>query len=147
VTTLGIASIIHGAVMRRLIKTVLAAATLFAAGSAAQAEDYKVPANKTSGLTFFYVYSELNCAFGSKPTFKVLTEPKHGKIFSKWMKLNLTDVPKNCKGRPVYGTAIFYTPEKGYRGKDHARVGIGKTEIPLTQVYNSRAMFINITVE
>jgi hypothetical protein len=146
-TTVGIASIISGAVMRRILSTALAAAAVLASGMAARAEDYKVPANKTSGLTFIYVYSESNCAFGSKPTFKVLTEPKHGKIFSKWMKLNLTDVPKNCKGRPVYGTAIFYTPDKGYHGDDYARVGIGKTEIPMTQVYNSRAMSINITVE
>lgn len=146
-TTIGAASIIHGAHMRRIVSTALAAAVFLASGLAAQAEDYKVQANRTSGLTFIYVYSELNCAFGSKPTFKVLTEPKHGKIFSKWMKLNLTDVPKNCKGKPVYGTAIFYTPNKGFRGEDHARVGIGKTEIPMTQIYNSRAMSINITVE
>ncbi|MDH6266734.1 hypothetical protein M2360_002130 [Rhizobium sp. SG_E_25_P2] len=133
--------------MRRIISMALAAAAFLVSGLAAQAEDYKVAANKTSGLTFMYVYSEINCAFGSKPTFKVLTEPKHGKIFSKWMKLNLTDAPKNCKGRPVYGTAIFYTPNKGYRGEDYARVGIGKTEIPMTRIYNSRSMSINITVE
>ncbi len=34
--------------MRRILSTALAAAAILATGVAAQAEDYKVPANKTS---------------------------------------------------------------------------------------------------
>jgi hypothetical protein len=133
--------------MRRLITSILGAAALIAAATSSFAEDRTVPANKTSVISFYYVVLEETCSFGSKPTFKVLTPPQHGTITSKWLNVKLDDVRKNCKGRPIYGTAVFYTPNKGFHGKDSARVGFGKVEIPMALPMGSRAMSFDITVQ
>lgn len=133
--------------MRRLITSILGAAALLSTATSSFAEDRTVPANKTSVISFYYVFLEENCSFGAKPTFKILTPPEHGTITSRWTKVKLDDVRKNCKGRQIPGTAVFYTPNKGYRGKDHVRVGFGKVEIPMALPMSSRAMSFDITVQ
>jgi hypothetical protein len=133
--------------MRRIFTFILGAMAVFAAATSSFAEDRTVPANKTSVISFYYVFLEETCSFGAKPTFKVLSPPEHGTITSRWINVKLKDVRKNCKGRPIYGTAVFYTPNKGYRGKDSARVGFGKVEIPMALPMSSRAMSFDITVQ
>jgi hypothetical protein len=49
----------------------------------ASAESLTVPANRPSHITFWYTYSE-DCAYGSKPNFKLTTEPQHGTVTARW---------------------------------------------------------------
>jgi hypothetical protein len=138
---------IEGVTMRRLFASIITACLLTMAATSAFAETFTVPANKTSVLTFYYVYLESTCSTGNKPEFKVLTQGEHGTVSAKWMAVKLEKARKNCQGAPVHGTAIFYTPKKGFHGVDHVKIAFGKTETAMALPFSSRAYWFKIVVE
>lgn len=84
-----------------------------------------VPANKTSGVGFFYASMSLgyNCMSSGRGTFKVEREPKHGRVHLEWRKVK-GDFQGGCKGKTMGGVAAWYTPEPGYHGDDDFTVRV-----------------------
>jgi hypothetical protein len=120
-----------GDVCRRHILTIrgimrllsILSAILFAAilsiSTTASAETRKVPANKTSAVTFIY-YSTgkgYNCLTSGRGKYHVAREAEHGTVRLEWRKVK-GDFQRGCKGTTMNGLAVWYTPHKGYRGKD-----------------------------
>lgn len=102
-----------------------AAAIMVSAGSGLSTERKTVPANKTSGVGFFYMSAGLghNCLSSGRGTFKVTREPKHGKVHVEWRKIK-ADFQGGCKGRTMGGAAAWYTPEPGYHGDDEFSIRV-----------------------
>lgn len=82
-----------------------------------------VPANKVSAVGAHATYSQTNCFAGVIPQFRVLREPKHGSVSFKQQVFKLSKDAGRCAGTTVKGTAIYYKPERGYRGKDEFKLG------------------------
>lgn len=111
----------------RFISTVMAiaAATMLSLVPANAAERKVVPANTTTGITFIYLGASLehNCISGGKGKVRVSREPEHGVVRTQWRKLK-ADFKYGCKGKTMNGVAIYYTPHKGYRGKDSFKIQV-----------------------
>lgn len=106
------------------------AATMLLFSAAAQADDgITVPANKETAIGFHAAIGELHCAHTGKPTIKVTKAPKHGTLRFEWTTIKFdgrtsTADMMACKGKPIRGMAIYYRPNKGYRGDDYVRIGM-----------------------
>ena len=128
----------------RLLLAVLAAAS-FALPAAA--ESLTIPANRPSHITFWYTYTE-DCFFGSKPKFKVTTEPQHGTVSARWQAYQMGKDTRNCKGKPVKGMLVTYTPNKGYHGSDLVKFSlIGSGVHPGAGYSLSRGFRYDLTVK
>ena len=103
------------------IRTALLACAVLAAVPAAAAER-TVPANRTTELAFLNVYNTHGCRYGARPKLR-LRQPEHGRITTRWLRRPYAAGPSSqgaekCKGRDMYGLAVYYTPDRGYRGPD-----------------------------
>lgn len=105
----------------RFISTFLAivAAIALSFTSAGAAERKVVPANKTSAVGFIYYSSDLgtNCQNPGRGKYKVTREAKYGSIGLEWRKIK-GNFHMGCKNVTMPGLAVFYTPQKGFRGED-----------------------------
>lgn len=109
---------------RTPIRTALAAVAtaLAAAPVSTNAADLTVPANRTTEIAFLNVYDAGQCASGGRPRIR-LRQPEHGTITTRWTKRKITDNwfglgGRKCVGRDMRGLAVYYTPDRGYRGTD-----------------------------
>lgn len=93
----------------------------------ALAEQRVVPANKTSVISFWVVYSPQTCHVGGKPTTRVTRQPEHGTLEFKWISHKIEEGMYNCSGRMVKGMAVTYRPNKGYRGTDVVKFGMSSS--------------------
>ena len=93
--------------------------------SVAFAEDVTVPANRTSAISGFWVFGEQNCHHPGRLKHHVGRNPQHGKIAVKFEKRRIPqEVSDKCAGRMSGVMVIYYTPDRGYRGKDNATVNL-----------------------
>lgn len=124
----------------RFLSTAVAAvaAALLFLTPAIGAEKYTVPANKTSGLTFIYhaTGQGYNCQSSGRGKFRVVDEPKHGSVRLEWRKMK-GDFKGGCKGSTMNGLAVYYTPHKGYRGKDDFKVLLNVPGLYSGNTFNS----------
>lgn len=100
----------------------LTAIALTAATVPAFAADRTVPANRTSEMAFLNVYDTHYCAYGARPQVR-LKKPRHGRITTRWTKRTIAGNQfglggEKCVGRDMYGLAVYYTPDPGFRGTD-----------------------------
>lgn len=104
-----------------MTRIVLGAAIAFLMASVATAgaarAEASLPANKSVMLYEFAVWHPSTCAHFGKPTYKVRTQPKHGKLRFVHGVSKSEKVPSHCKGK-VKGLQVIYTPDRGYRGPD-----------------------------
>jgi hypothetical protein len=112
-----------------LIRLRIFLALIFASLSVlpALAEERVVPANKTSVISFWLVYSPETCHVGGKPTTRVSRQPEHGTLEFKWVSHKIEEGMYNCSGRVVKGMAVTYRPNKGYRGTDVVKFGMSSS--------------------
>ena len=111
--------------IRRIIAAALLAVALPAA-SIALAQGASVPANKTTEIGFMWAVDVRTCGNLAKPKVD-LRQPKHGKVTTKWIARKFSGgrgSGRKCNGRLGKGTAIYYTPNKGYRGPDGFRISV-----------------------
>lgn len=96
---------------------------LFLVSTFAQADTIRrtVPANKTSGVGAHGTYNEY-CNASAIPQMKVSREPKNGKVTFKQVSFKLGEEAGRCAGRSVKGVAVYYKPNRGFRGKDEFKV-------------------------
>ena len=92
------------------------------AAHAASPTSIVVPANRTTEVGFLNVYDTHGCAYGARPRVR-LKPPSHGRITTRWQRRPITTNRfglggEKCVGRDMYGLAVFYTPEPGFRGED-----------------------------
>jgi hypothetical protein len=91
--------------------------------SVAFADDVVVPANRTSVISGFWVFGKQNCHHPGRLKNSVGRKPQHGKIVVKFEKRRIPkEVSGTCAGRMSGVMLIYYTPDRGYRGKDAATV-------------------------
>ena len=107
-----------------------AAALLVAASLApatpALAQGATVAANKTTEVGFMWAVDLRNRGNLARP--KVgMRQPAHGRVTTKWVSRTFdakSGAIRKCNGRTGKGTAIYYTPNKGYRGPDGFRISV-----------------------
>ena len=108
-----------------LVAVALAASSLVPTAVApAHAQGATVPANRTTEVGFFWALDPRTCGNLAKPRVRI-RQPKNGKVTTKWV-TRTVQFPGNrgrkCNGTKGRGTAIYYTPNRGYRGPE--RFGI-----------------------
>ncbi|GAB4524643.1 MAG: hypothetical protein Tsb0019_26690 [Roseibium sp.] len=81
----------------------------------------EVPANRTSGVGVHGTYSA-ECRPSAVPRMKVAQAPKNGSVSFKQVSFKLSEDAGRCAGKSVKGTAVYYKPNKGFRGKDQFKV-------------------------
>jgi hypothetical protein len=120
--------------------TLLAAivATAISCAPTAAAEKRTVPANKTTGIGFIYHSTGIghNCQSSGRGKFRIVNEPEHGTVRTEWRKMK-GDFQGGCKGKSMNGLAIWYTPHKGYRGKDDFTVQLTVPGLYSGNTFNS----------
>jgi hypothetical protein len=101
------------------------AATLITFTPSLAVEKKTIPANKTSGIGFFYFATNMghNCQSSGRGKFKVSRQPEHGVVRLEWRKLK-ADFQGGCKNSTMGGVAAWYTPHKGFRGQDDFTIRI-----------------------
>ena len=101
-------------------------ATFTAAGllttALAVAGDISVAANKTSKIDLVYFATKYDCLTSGKPETFIEQKPSHGSISFQWVATKFLKDAAGCAGKPIKGTAVVYTPNKGFHGKDYAKV-------------------------
>ena len=93
--------------------------------SAANAKDSAVTvnANRTTPINGFWVFAEANCHNPGRLKHHVDRKPEHGKVDVRFeMRAIPKEVSKRCAGRRGAAMVIYYTPDRGYRGKDSTTV-------------------------
>jgi len=80
-----------------------------------------VSANKTTSVGAHGTYKQ-NCQPSAIPRMKVSTPPKNGTVSFKQVSFKLSEDAGRCAGRTVKGTAVYYKPNRGFRGEDVFRV-------------------------
>lgn len=85
--------------------------------SSSTSADFTLPANKSSQIYDFAVWNPVTCAYPGKPSYKVGTQPQHGRLDFIYGFTRATNMPAHCKGK-VKGLQVVYTPNRGYRGTD-----------------------------
>lgn len=98
---------------------------LLAAALPATAKDRSVtvPANRTSGISSFHVYNYATCYSPGHIKSDVTRQGENGTVKVVYKRLKLPDdVRGRCAGLNAGALVITYTPNRGYRGKDSARV-------------------------
>ena len=108
-----------------MIRTLSAAALAVALSlplsvAPAAAQGATVPANKTTEVGFLWAVDLRNCGNVARPKVRI-RQPENGKITTKWLTRTISGArgrAKRCNGRAGKGTAVYYTPNRGYRGPD-----------------------------
>ncbi len=105
------------------MRVLLSVIAFFIACTLAQAETVRrtVPANKTSSVGAHATYNQ-QCHPSAIPKMKVSKAPEHGTVSFKQVSFKLSDRAGRCAGRSVKGTAVYYKPNRGYRGQDVFKV-------------------------
>lgn len=105
--------------MRLIIQIMAAVALLLSTWVAASAETLDAKANVVNPVGFFYFYTSLEygCETMGKPVVRVNRKPQNGTLRTEW-RMSKMNSKGGCKGRPARGLAVWYTPNKGYRGPD-----------------------------
>ena len=134
--------------MRFLKSAFLAILLILTFSIQAFAEKREVPAGKSSIILYYVVYNPETCASGSKPQTKVNQQPAHGTIRFEWFAHKPTKGAYNCNGTLVRGMLVIYTPNKGYRGPDKAKVSlIGSGVYPGASYALSKTYWFDINVK
>jgi hypothetical protein len=81
-----------------------------------------VSANKTTSVGAHATYHRSQCGPLAIPEMKVAKQPKNGTVSFKQATFKLSEKAGPCAGRQVKGTAIYYKPKRGFRGKDEFKV-------------------------
>jgi len=98
---------------------------LFAATLPATAKTHSVtvPANRTSAVLSFHLYIEANCYYPSDVKSDVTRQGEHGTIKVVYKRLKIPDEARTrCAGQTAGALIVTYTPKRGYRGEDSARI-------------------------
>jgi hypothetical protein len=107
----------------RLFKLFLAAiAALVFVSAAVAAETRVVPANRASGIFFYYTSAADNCYSGGKPKVHITREPAHGSIATAWKPFRMGKEAGKCAGTPMHGMLVIYKPVPGYHGPDKVSI-------------------------
>ena len=111
--------------MIKFLSVAFATVTLAASATAAQAQTV-VPAGKTTEVDFVGSYNMRTCQNGPRAQVRI-RNPKHGRVSTKWVsrKIQANQVRsggRKCVGRTMKGMAVYYTPNRGYRGADSFRI-------------------------
>ncbi len=103
-----------------MIRMLLAAAIAVASTTSAMADRVSktVPKNKKTFVGGAATYSEGMCDPMSIPQMRIRKKPSHGKVEFRTEYFKLSERAGSCAGKRVKGTAVFYTPNRGYRGND-----------------------------
>ncbi len=105
-----------------MLRILLAIAFTFASLTIAMATEHiTVKANRTSAISSFVHYNKDLCSGGAIPQLRPGTKPKHGKLTFKVVVTKLGPGP--CVGTRVKAAAAYYTPDRGFKGKDYFSVG------------------------
>ncbi|MEO9529805.1 hypothetical protein [Roseibium sp.] len=106
------------------MRILLSFLVLLFVSSLAHAETVRrtVPANKTSGVGSHATYNRSQCVALAIPKMKVSKEPKNGTVSFKQVSFKLSKDAGRCAGRRVNGVAVYYKPNRGFRGKDDFKV-------------------------
>jgi hypothetical protein len=113
--------------MRRFLFSGFLAGLLSVAAFAAQAQqtsNLTVPAGQTSTL-LSVPFWDGKCQFGGYPDILVQEQPSHGQVRAQ--RVSRLRVPANagaCAGKMVKGTVLYYTPNRGYRGRDRVSFSV-----------------------
>ncbi|WP_417676959.1 hypothetical protein [Roseibium sp.] len=89
---------------------------IISTATAAAAEHITVRANRTEGLGSYVAYNGDICSGQGAPHMYVGRKPKHGKLTFKPVRTKFSQ--GRCKGVPVRATAVYYTPDRGFKGED-----------------------------
>lgn len=101
--------------MRSLFLSVLI--LLFPVLALAETIRETVPANRASAVGSHATYGP-DCGGGVIPKMKVTRQPKNGSVSFQQITRTLSEKAGRCAGRPVKGTVVIYTPNRGFRGED-----------------------------
>ena len=93
--------------------------------TAANAQSRDVPAGKTTMIEFVGSYDTRRCMNGARPRLKV--SAANGTVTTKWTSRRVTKAAvgprhRKCAGRMMKGMAVYYTPDRGYRGPDQVNI-------------------------
>ena len=80
-----------------------------------------VPAGKTTGLYYLWAYNRTTCYGAQYPKVR-LKQPDHGKLTHRKERVRIPK-GKPCAGKMAFRTVVFYTPDRGFRGKDIVSFG------------------------
>ena len=133
--------------MDKFFKYALAAIALAGFSSAAHAETINktVSAGKTSYIYDLALKNSQACRGGAFPKVR-LTQPSHGKLISKRLKY-IPPKGKPCAGNTFYYSVIYYTPNRGFRGKDVAKFSFSYPRYTNDTGHSGRRVIANITVK
>jgi hypothetical protein len=79
--------------------------------------------NRKTFVGSYASYSSGTCRVGAIPQMKVRQKPKHGKVTFRQITRKLGKGAGRCAGESVKATAVYYTPNRGYRGEDSFSAG------------------------
>lgn len=84
-----------------------------------------VSANKSTSVGFFHVMTTMGtgCQQPARPKMLVERAPQHGSVTFHWNHHAGNQIRNGCKGVPVGGWDVVYTPSSGYHGPDFFRIG------------------------
>ena len=134
--------------MRLILKSLLAVLLAIASFLPAfAAETRTVAANRSSPIFFYYTYMGDTCGYGSKPKFTALSGPEHGTVTARWQAYKMGTGARNCKGKPMKGMLVIYTPDKGYHGPDVVRFSLTGSGGPGAGYSLSNNFKVNINVK
>ncbi|AXS39575.1 hypothetical protein [Breoghania sp. L-A4] len=117
----------------------------FLFSQAALAETYSrtVKPGRTSAVGGYSVVHSDTCLNGPLPRYRIKTAPEHGKVEFRKETWKFRNKSSRCDGKPVKGLVIYYTPNKGFRGKDSFKVensrlrySNGTLRVSTTSVYD-----------
>lgn len=126
----------------------LALSLLLALVATATAEDeISVHSGKRAFFGDYYYWNSSTCAYGSKPTTRIVQQPKHGTLSFAWEFTKSTNgLPKHCYGK-IKGLKIFYTSNRGYRGPDSFKVSLTRPRFENDQAGTSYTVREQFTVK
>ncbi|MEM9999521.1 MAG: hypothetical protein AAF940_01455 [Pseudomonadota bacterium] len=108
------------------------------------AEKRTVKANTTSGLAFNFIFERRSCKPLPPGRVTVTREPEHGTIEVRQERHKLTE---RCEGATALGNAIYYTPNRNYRGPDSVRIRVSYPSDENGRLRRSSNTTFRITVE
>ncbi len=104
----------------------------------------EVKANRSTGIYGYSQYNANSCGSGAPPKFTIKSV-EHGKITGGTYKFKIKKGP--CKGRQVKGVGFKYTPKRGFRGLDKARVILSMPRFSDDSGHSSRTLDFRIQVK
>lgn len=81
-----------------------------------------VNAGRAVAVGYLAIYNSATCRKMAVPRPALGAKPKSGTVTFRKESWTIDDAGSRCKGKPVTGIAIVYTPKPGFRGSDEFRV-------------------------